>query len=208
MARPFTTFSVVDILGQSAPSDGGQLSRQPPLYNSCIQPPHASYTALLQGPGAVSQVMAPLPASFGSCAATTACGWSQKQHSYHSLLPYALTRGEDSEKTSHNKTERKEKRQRPDRVSNEAEVSLKTQADGDEDEDVFLPNFPRRNPARSCQIARDLNSAGDSPSPPGTCANISNDAAPPSPLQESNTTSRSGTVKDLMTGEAEEPLGK
>ena len=205
MARPFTTFSVVDILGPSAPNDAGQLSRPalPSPYLCAPQQPQAYYAthaaiALSHRPGVVNQMLPPVPANnLSPCrAATTASSYSSPTHSPQRPCARSPQRGNNMEKRSQNKRGRKEKRLTPSRVSDEADVSLKPLAENEDD--VFLPNFSRRNPARNCQSARDLNSAGDTPSPPGTSANISNDAAPPSPPEESGSTTIA-TVGDLMT---------
>ena len=208
MARPFTTFSVVDILGPSSLSDAGQVSRPdlPSSYYCAPQQPQAPYTShaatLSHWPGTVNQMLPPV--TMNCSTAATAANFYSPTHSPQRLCVRSPQRGGDSGKRSQSKRGRNE--ETPSKVSNEANVSLKTLAENDED-DVFLPDFSRRNPARSCQSARDLNSAGDTPSPPGTCTNIGNNASSPRPQGESGS-STIARVRDTMTGETEEPLGK
>lgn len=181
MARQFTTFSVADILGHS---DSGQASRshQPSTYLQTSaqdsQQPHTSAdgSTLSHRSGTVNQMLPPVALTTGSSSS------ADPAHQPSDNLP--LPQAQRGEKRPQTKRGRKGKRppQRS-RIPSESEDSPK-EDEAEDDDDVFLSSTSRRNSARNLAAlavpARDLNSAGETPSPPAPGTSAANIAAPSS----------------------------
>ena len=188
MARQFSTFSVVDILGHGVPNNGESAyplqasSTQTGSHAAQHQDTTSTSTAVVspfRRPGTVNQMLPPLPA-----VPTPPVTLHYDQQ--HLVSPQYDESENQSGPRAQTKKGRKGKRPpKRSRVSSDADDSLKSPAEEGEDE-VFFNNQPtsnstrrRASAARTQQLdalsvpPRDLNSAGElTPSPPAGAEDI------------------------------------
>ena len=203
MARQFTTFSVADILGHG---DEEEASSQPQDQTPYHRTEQREAAIAKSGRGAVHQMLPPMPAALAPTTPMHLLLYDQQ------LSPLTATTGVGVEvEQSDMPAQRNGKRSatKRGRISSEEEDSS-YKPEEEEDDDVFLAprslNSSRRTssaPARNRQSplaglsvpARDLNSAGETPSPPAETSNVT----PPNPPAAG-----AGTT----TASQKEPLGK